>query len=154
MVAQVEGYVWMRRQRLAAAGARQRRRHAAGGGVFARCCSSRGPLFYELAESWRGGASARAGPFYPAEKVYVCRNSYLDHSQDILAKPQNIFLEKKSPRGHLAKSSKIYSHSLGIAIFFWLSYCNICTIMIEVDVELLYVPYSLSLTDCVNCVTV
>ena len=124
MVAQVEGYVWMRRQRLAAAGARQRRRHAAGGGVFARCCSSRGPLFYELAESWRGGASARAGPFYPAEKVYVCRNSYLDHSQDILAKPQNIFLEKKSPRGHLAKSSKIYSHILGIAIFFWLFYCR------------------------------
>ena len=94
-----------------------------GGGVFARCCSSRGPLFYELAESWRGGASARAGPFYPAEKVYVRRNSYLDHSQDILAKPQNIFLEKKSPRGHLAKSSKIYSHILGIAIFFWLFYC-------------------------------
>ena len=56
MVAQVEGYVWMRRQRLAAAGARQRRRHAAGGGVFARCCSSRGPLFYELAELARGAS--------------------------------------------------------------------------------------------------
>ena len=32
VVAQVEGYVWMRRRRLAAAGARRWRRHAAGGG--------------------------------------------------------------------------------------------------------------------------
>ena len=36
-----------------------------GGGVFARCYSSRGPLFYELAELARGASR----PFYPAEKV-------------------------------------------------------------------------------------
>jgi len=69
----------------AAMAARQRRRgwqHGSGGtametarsggGVFARGGSSRGPLFYELAESWRGGASARALSIQ--EKGCVCRN--------------------------------------------------------------------------------
>jgi hypothetical protein len=46
-----------------------------GGGGSSRGVVPR--LFFMSRLSWRGGASARAGPFYPAEKVYVCRNWYL-----------------------------------------------------------------------------
>ena len=64
-----------------------RRRRQWRGGVF----EVRGVVLFLAVLFFRvGEGEQRAGPFYPAEKVYLRRSQYKYHSQDNLTKPQNI----------------------------------------------------------------